>query len=310
MNDSTLNIIKKLTKSDKKGLLGKVVKTQEELGELSKLVLPFESQFATNHRFVNKNDILDEVADLLLCVYSIGYSLDFSDEDIESKVIEKSKKWSELQNREVNAKFPVPFEIHVTVDATQKDFDVERFRNVCKLIDVKPIVLDLQKGSLTDVMTSSVIIADNRGAYNELERIVKKLKTANFSVVREKIESVPHHPSAPSKHYLDPKMPQGSYFETHFNILIRNKEEAHLVEEIKKQFDCHLSKNKYKVNEDGTYNQMMTYRSYDKVREDFLEEIEKIRQALFQAKLEIEKVIVEFTVYDTKTSHDNAWLKG
>lgn len=310
MNDSTLNIIKKLTKSDKKGLLGKVVKTQEELGELSKLVLPFESQFATNHRFVNKNDILDEVADLLLCVYSIGYSLDFSDEDIESKVIEKSKKWSELQNREVNAKFPVPFEIHVTVDATQKDFDVERFRNVCKLIDVKPIVLDLQKGSLTDVMTSSVIIADNRGAYNELERIVKKLKTANFSVVREKIESVPHHPSAPSKHYLDPKMPQGSYFETHFNILIRNKEEAHLVEEIKKNFDCHLSKNKYKVNEDGTYNQMMTYRSYDKVREDFLEEIEKIRQALFQAKLEIEKVIVEFTVYDTKTSHDNAWLKG
>jgi hypothetical protein len=310
MNESTRNIIKKLTKSDKKGLLGKVVKTQEELGELSKLVLPFESQFATNHRFVNKNDILDEVADLLLCVYSIGYGLDFSDEDIESKVIEKSKKWSELQNREVNAKFPVPFEIHVTVDATQKDFDVEHFRNVCKLIDVKPIVLDLQKGSLTDVMTSSVIIADNRGAYNELERIVKKLKTAHFSVVREKIESVPHHPSAPSNTYLEPHMPQGSYFETHFNILVRTKEEALLVEEVKKQFDCHLSKNKYKVHEDGTYNQMMTYRSYDKVREDFLEEIERIRQALLQAKLEIEKVIVEFTVYDTKTSHDNAWLRG
>ena len=63
MNQHLLDYIKLLTKKDKKSLIGKALKTSEEVGELSKKILPFCNAGGTVHRFVTKKDVLEENRD-------------------------------------------------------------------------------------------------------------------------------------------------------------------------------------------------------------------------------------------------------
>lgn len=91
--------IKSLSFNDKKSLSQKCLKLVEEVGELAKVVLPFDSAHGTSHRFVDKEKILEEIADVHLTNFSIAYSLGFSDEDINNMILKKSIKWSSLQSK-------------------------------------------------------------------------------------------------------------------------------------------------------------------------------------------------------------------
>ena len=70
--------IKKLSLNDKKNLVQKTLKLGEEFGELSKKILPYVGSYGTNHRIVNKDKILEELADLHLVNQSILYDLGFT----------------------------------------------------------------------------------------------------------------------------------------------------------------------------------------------------------------------------------------
>ena len=118
----TNEFIKNLSINDKKTLSQKCLKVVEEVGELSKAILPFDSAPGTNHRFVDRTKILEEIADVHLTNISIAYSLGFTDEDINSMIYRKSIKWSELQAKEDKAKFPLPFEIHITISTKLPEF--------------------------------------------------------------------------------------------------------------------------------------------------------------------------------------------
>lgn len=195
ISNTVLEQIKDLTKKDKKTLSQKALKVSEEVGELSKVILPFDNAHSTTHRFIAKENILEEVVDTFLASISIAYELGFSDDDIEKMIVKKLTKWADLQYRgeDVGDK-PIPYEIHVTVN----DVGKQHFIDTCKKLNVKPIILDLQSkdgdGKFKDVMTSSVFFGDNRGAWEYLNRISTGLKDAGINGVREKIEAVPWHP--------------------------------------------------------------------------------------------------------------------
>lgn len=106
--------IRQLSLDDKKNLSQKALKTCEEVGELAKAVLPYESAPGTNHRFIDKYKILEEVADVYLTSMSIAYCLGFSDEEIEGMINQKSLKWSELLSR-APKKWPIsnPSPVHL-----------------------------------------------------------------------------------------------------------------------------------------------------------------------------------------------------
>jgi len=251
MDKKILDYIKTLTKSDEKNLSQKALKTCEEVGELAKVVLPYDNAFATNHRFVSKARILEECADGYLCLQSIVYDLDFSDEEFETMVSHKMKIWADLQAREHRLKYPIPYEIHVTVDIekskpvftsdgnafisneeisklqknnleTLQKHTVEEFKRDCKDAGVKPILLDLHLSGgkvMKDLMTSSTFMGNNREAYEEMKRITHSLRQGGWEVVREKIETIPWHPAAPSQKHENPVMPPNCYFESHLNCL-------------------------------------------------------------------------------------------
>ena len=224
------DFIKSLSIKDKKTLSQKGLKLVEEVGELARVILPYDSAHGTNHRFIDREAILEEVVDVYLTNISIAHSLGFTDEEFNDMLSKKSEKWSQLQASEEKAEFPLPFEIHVTVDFDElftniwsekiqskgvikypiEDRKAERqewvdklldkFKDVCSKIGVKPIVIDLEinDGSIIkDIMTSSKHFGDNRSAYEESERICSELRKYGYKVLRNKIESVPWHPAAP-----------------------------------------------------------------------------------------------------------------
>jgi NTP pyrophosphatase (non-canonical NTP hydrolase) len=305
--NNVLSYIQTLSLSDKKSLMGKTLKATEELGELAKVVLPYDNAYGTTHRFATPKDILEEVADLTLCALSIAYSAGFDTEDIVDMMKTKTDVWAGLQHVANMGEFPIPFEIHITVDSSTGTMD--NFKATCALLNVKPIIIDLQADSIPkEVMTSSVIMTDNTGAYMEMKRISTGLMEAGFHVLREKIETAPYHPAAPTQSTKSNTTPPGCYFECHLNIHVKTSKDVALLPIIASQYNCHLSRNAFKVKSDNTYNQMMTLRMYDTTREDFKAMVDTISGTLVDSGLEIEKTVLEFAIYDSDVSKDTAWL--
>lgn len=309
-----LDTIKQLSEIDEKTLSQKALKLGEEFGELAQAVLPYENGFATTHRFVTSTKILEEVADTMLCALSIAYDLGFSDEDLRDMMVEKCIKWSKLQQANIKGRFPLPFEIHITVKLPGPNM-VEYFKDVCKDIGVKPIVLDLKAG-IQDVMTSSVIMSDNKGAYEEMCRISELLKVHNFNVIRDKIETVPWHPAAPLVQY---DVKPNRYFECHINIVVNDEERLKLIN-WNDDFNIggHFSKNAFKRINDEDYVQMLTLRSSTITNVDvttaptFIQYINNVLEQLktmsYLREGAVLKHAVEYAIYDTNIAHDTSWV--
>ena len=326
--------IKNLSIKDKKTLSQKGLKLVEEIGELARVILPYDSAHGTNHRFIDREAILEEVVDVYLTNISIAHSLGFTDDEFNEMLVKKSEKWSQLQANEEKAEFPLPFEIHVTVDAnnfTQTElneffshpYDLDVFRSVCNGIGVKPIVIDLEinDGSIIkDIMTSSKHFGDNRSAYEESKKICDDLKRHGFKVLRNKIESVPWHPSAPVIS-TGKEIPNGCYFEAHIGVTIYPGQKSELNDFVKSTLtDGHLielsgtaklSQNFFKKSKDGSkFVNMLTYRSNKCGSPKFKLEVEGIKHLLQEEGFEFEKVEVEYAVYDTNVTHDAKWILG
>ena len=309
MQKKLLDHIRTLSQRDKKNLSQKTLKAAEEVGELAKVVLPFENAYATTHRFVAKSRILEEVADSLLVLLSIAYDLGYEDSDIEEMISHKIKYWADLQAREDGVSYPVPYEFHVTVTADKAKLD--DFKTTCAALDVKPILLDLHlkdDGIFKDLMTSSTHMGDNRSAYTELRRISNGLRKAGFDVLREKIETIPWHPAAPSRKHERTEMPPNCYFESHLAVLCPNEEEATRLKKIADRHCARRSRNVFKVYPDGSFKVMVTYRKYGGVYEEFVEDLDDLRSEIESEGFDVEKEIVEFSIFDTKVSHDAAWI--
>ncbi len=313
-----LTFIEELSIKDKKTLSQKVLKTVEEVGELSKVVLPFENADGTVHRFSDKNKILEEVADVLLTSISIAYSLDFTNEEIKDMLYEKAVKWQHIQSKEQEInKNSIPFEIHITVKLPEERIcaelsNIDYFKQSCASLKVKPIVLDLENpnGNMIDVMTSSHFLGDNVSAYFEMIYLTRQLRAHNFDVVREKIETVPWHPAAPSELNHVKKMPENCYFESHIGVVINNESEKEILKVIAESCDAHLSRNFFKKNQDGSYINMVTLRKYDDTYEGFKKDHDNLVKYIEHKLVINEKPIVEFAIFDSKVSHDFNWLKA
>jgi NTP pyrophosphatase (non-canonical NTP hydrolase) len=336
--------IKELSKKDKKTLSQKALKLVEEVGELARVVLPYDSAHGTNHRFIDREALLEEIVDVHLTNISIAHSLGFNEDELNEMMSKKAEKWALLQAKEDKAEFPLPYEIHVTVDIENSyshkwlhDGNIEGFKEDCKNIGVKPIVIDLEmkdKTSIKDVMTSSKFFGDNRTAYEESERIVKGLKDRGYEVVRNKIETVPWHPAAPQDKDKDHPLwhgdpiPNGCYFESHIGVIVtkETKQDLENLVDFLNESICEfsgtakLSKNFFKKTEDGKFINMLTYRSNMVNAKEFEGEVRSIEKIIsgkndwsmlrnFRS-FEYEKVEIEYALYDTNVTHDAKWILG
>lgn len=295
-----------LNSHDTKNLSQKLTKTVEEVGELAKVILPFEDASGTLHRFTERNQILEECIDAYLCIQSIIHELEYSQDEVDNMAQRKLEKWGGIQQNEKRIEDkPIPFEIHVTASCST---DITKFKTVCGDIGVKPIVLDLQtnSGVMEDVMTSSVHVGTNRSAYEEVRRISKELMDAGFDVIRQKIETVPWHPAAPKDQHG--VMPKSCYFESHLAVVVYDQHQERQLSIIANHHNAHLSQNRFKTLDNGSYVMMVTYRSYVAGRKEFERQLKDLKDAL--AVFEVDKEIIEFSIWDTNLTHDAEWINS
>lgn len=305
--------LKILSAQDTKTVSGCVLKVFEEGGELSGAAQPFDGLDGSHHKLATRRDVLEECVDGILANLSIVCKLGFDQADFEDMMSQKMAKWATKQRSQAVMKQEIPYEIHVTV--TQADLTL--FRQTCAQLNVKPIILDLQNAQqvVQDVMTSSVVMGNNNNARTEMERVRNGLVAAGLTVVREKIETVPWHPAAPSEEYGQMNMPADCYFESHIAVLITHESLKSQVQALCAERGLHLSRNAMKRYENGSYRQMITYRAYDGTRESFLKNLESHVDALRQVPstdgpLDIDKVITEFSLFDSRVHHDRSWLQA
>jgi NTP pyrophosphatase (non-canonical NTP hydrolase) len=313
MRSDLLEYVRALSLADKKSLTAKVAKLFEEGGELAKAALPYENAHATTHRFVTSQQILEESVDTILVALSVIYSLGFENVDMEDMFKRKADYWAELQAREdlLADKTPkgTPYELHITVAEAP---DVDAFKMACRDAEVKPILLDLQTRSndiIRDAQTSSVVFGKNTDALAALEAQAKVLEAHGLTVVRKKIETVPWHPAAPSRNHAAPVMPKDCYFECHFGVKTQEGAPMERLRVLSRELGCHMSRNVFKRSSEHVIV-MLTYRDYEGPYENVTETVDNIAASLRLSGYQVDKEIVEFSLYDTKVHHDAAWLKA
>lgn len=314
MNPKTLAYIRHLSKQDHKTLSQKALKTVEEVGDLAKVILPFDNAPGTRHRFVARERILEEAIDTVLCSLSIAYDLDFTDDEVLEMMERKVDKWALLQHKEKDVVYPLPYEVHITVQLpvspNGRAETVKLFREVCKQLQCKAIVLDLESSSgdmvMHDAMTSSKHYGDNRSAYIYASDLATSLVKSGLHVIRTKIETVPWHPMAPVD---GEQMPPNCYFESHIPITLPANKIDHLRRDVAtlNLSNLHASRNAFKRTDDGMIVHMLTLRDRKGTRETFELALNDITERL-SGTWTLGKVHTEFSVYDTKISHDNAWI--
>jgi NTP pyrophosphatase (non-canonical NTP hydrolase) len=309
MKKELIDYIRSLSENDKKTLSQKALKACEEVGELAKAILPYDGAHGTNHRFVRKEDIIEEGVDTILCALSIIYSLGTSDEELEDMLIYKSGKWGTLQINEdsyqKDSKFSLPFELHVTVKLEEEK--LEKFKDLCKKIGCKPVYLDMLSidGKTKELMTESRFFGNNREAYAELRRIAIDLRNEGFKIIREKIETVPWHPAAPKENGSVQEMPKDGYFEAHLSYDLPKDNYLNMLV----NSGYNISVNLLKSNAETT-RALVTIRSSEGNYEEFAKLVKHKVYWLWRiVGEEPRSELHEFSIYDTNVSHDLGWIK-
>lgn len=278
------------------------MKLAEECGELAKVILPYDNADGTRHRFVDREALVDGVADVILVALSIAYSLKVHDDKLLSMIQKKAHYWEKLQS--IPSHETYPYEIHITVAQAPS---YEQFLMDCKEIGVKAVVLDLHtksNGIIKDVMTSSTMVGTNQSVIEEVDRVTAELEHHGYRVVRQKVETVPWHPHTATEKSDD------NYFEAHVPVTTLEENDEKLYYLIKQHPGCHLSRNALKKHNDGSVIMMVTMRHNDCDHETFVKRVNRLKGSLAEAGYDFgSKDMVEWAIYDNNVEHDTQWVE-
>lgn len=298
--------IVRLSQSDNKTLSQKITKTVTEVGELASVGLAIERAPGSIHRVVTRDSLLEECCDVMLCALSIPLSSGFTMDDVVAKLHEKTAKWSMLESNANGVKYPLPYELHVSVDIKY----LESARIICADNGFKLTVIKLDHDSAPfDAMTSCIHYGDNSSATKELERISGVLRAGGVHVIREKIESAPWHPLAP----LGSVMPEGCYWEAHIGVELNGgptntyAEQRASLDRVAGSCSGKISFNDKKIFSATHQVVMMSLRSYVMNRDQFDELVASALKGLSDAGLVHFKPAIEFAIHDTNPQHDYKW---
>jgi hypothetical protein len=211
----------------------------------------------------------------------------------------------------------LPYEIHMTVAEGQ----AELFTETCRQLGVKPLLIVAQlkaedEETLNNLQTSSIIKGSWFDVRQEMDRIRHGLEKAGFTVSREKVETSPCHPDAPSVERNKLDMPLGCYYECHIPVIMEARGDYipryGELKEITERHQVHLSRNAFKEQENGQQLIfMITCRDADMTLEAFTWAKEKLEDELYREGFDTDSdsfAQIEFACFDSDQSQDDKWL--
>lgn len=93
---NTVQLMQKITdlsRLEDSGMVERALKTSEETGELAQAVLSYKGMHGTAYKGKTSEDVLEEVADVIMCAMSVAIAAGYSTMDIESMIAVKCEKW-------------------------------------------------------------------------------------------------------------------------------------------------------------------------------------------------------------------------
>jgi hypothetical protein len=179
----------------------------------------------------------------------------------------------------------IVYEIHITV----KNADVDKFKEACQEIGVKPVLLDLQKEGLFDLMTSSVYKPETSEFFHidlclaqaEALTIIAQLTLKGFTAIRSKIETVPWNPAI--------RVMKTGYGESHLAVYC---DDVSRLKSLVEPYGGHVSNNVFK-KVDTIPVIMITLREYNNDIQKLLDKTDTIEAFLREKGYGIHKKITE-----------------
>ena len=185
------------------------------------------------------------------------------------------------------------YEVHVTLDVPS----LEDFIEDCKIIGVKPIVIETQNNNDfgLQVMTSSKHSGDS---YEETLSDIVAYFSNKYTILRKKVEIQPTN--VINKTHI--------YYESHLRLKLNKDFDANGIKELCVLSNFHFSKNLFKKDNDYVY-QMITYREYNTTLPQFVTVINNMSSNLKELDVNCDKVEIEECIFDSNINIDNNWLK-
>ena len=94
-----LEYVKKLSLIEKKNILERMVKLQEEVGELAQEILIAEKASGSTHKSPGNDGIEGECVDVMLVALSIFFKAGHDEVELEKIIHEKSQQWDKFQQK-------------------------------------------------------------------------------------------------------------------------------------------------------------------------------------------------------------------
>lgn len=94
-----LEYVKKLSLTENKNILERMVKLQEEVGELAQEILISEQVSGSTHKSPGKDGIKGECVDVILVALSIFFKAGHDEAELEKIMQAKSERWDSFQKK-------------------------------------------------------------------------------------------------------------------------------------------------------------------------------------------------------------------
>ncbi len=208
------------------------------------------------------------------------------------------------------------FEAHITFDCTNDTENyIERLKKSCENSKYKIIFINLNSNRKEDKLQQLMTSSYHCGEY---PLIVKQIEEEayryfqDFNIVRIKIESLASNIGVPETD-MDKQLfwnPTSTYFEFHYKVLIKNKNELTELQSICQScypYSLHLSHNAFQKVDEENFYYMITMRLFNVGREHAFEQNEEVVKYLTEKKFPPIKVVREFVVYDSHIELDQGW---
>ncbi len=91
-----MDLMRRLTLKDQKSKVERCLKLSEEVGELAAAILSEVNAPGCEYKTLDRTDVLQEAADVLIMIHSIIVHYDFTEEEVKAKFLEKCAKWERV----------------------------------------------------------------------------------------------------------------------------------------------------------------------------------------------------------------------
>lgn len=178
------------------------------------------------------------------------------------------------------------YEAHITVEVNSQN-DIDRFKKVCEDMLVKHIIINLGDEIPKQVMTSHTFRTNSlESAIENVKAYSKYLQDEGFTILREKIETEPKCIEANDMPY--------HYAEIHLLYKTEDLEGKDLPPEL------HKSSNEFKKG--------FTFLTYRTQTKEIVSEFQNFFHDYPHVKRWINRMEIEYAVYDTNIDLDKAWM--